>query len=76
MLFVITEEQRYKAYTYNIAGFALMTPVGKIVLNYMEIFKETGPIMFIINSLVALFLFTLGLTFIEIGRSILYIKRG
>ena len=75
MLFVIIEEQKYKAYTYNVAGFAMMTPLGKIVLDYYEILQMTGPIVFVINFLVSIFLFIAGLTFIELGRSILDEKR-
>ncbi len=71
---MITEEQKYKAYTYNIAGFALMTPLGKIVIDYIEIFKEVGPIMFGINLFIAFLLFLAGLTFIDMGRSILDVR--
>lgn len=71
---MITEEQRYRAYTYNIAGFALMTPLGKVVMDYINIFKEIGLVMFVINLLIAFLLFLAGLTFIEIGRSILNIR--
>ena len=73
--FVITEEQKYKAYTYNITGFALMSPLGKVFLNYISLFKEIGPEWFIFNFLLSLFLFFVGLTFVDHGRSILREKR-
>ena len=75
MLFVITEEQKYRAYTFNIAGFAMMTPLGKVVLDYVPIFRELGLGWFIFNVLLSLFLFIAGLTFIEHGRNMLEERR-
>ena len=73
--FVITEEQKYKAYTLNFAGFAMMTPLGKVVLDYVSVFRELGLGWFIFNVLLSLFLFITGLTFVDHGRSILVGKR-
>ena len=72
---MITEEQKYKAYTYNIAGFALMTPLGKIVLDYAALFKQMDLYVFVFNSFLALLLFCCGLTSIEVGRRILDTRR-
>ena len=68
---MITEEQRCRAYTINIAGFALMTPLGKIVLEYASLFKEMGLILFFLNVFISGILFIFGLTFVDHGRSIL-----
>ena len=75
MLFVTTEEQRYKAYSFNIAGFAMMTPLGKIVLDYVPIFRELGLGWFVFNVFLSLFLFIAGLTFVEHGRTMLEERR-
>lgn len=74
-MYVITEEQKYRAYTFNIAGFALMTPAGKVVLDFANIIKDLGYIGFFAYVLTSLLLFILGLTFIELGRSILNTRR-
>jgi|GEM_PF-1751382 len=72
---MITEEQRYRAYTLSIAGFALMTPLGKVFLEYFYIFREYGPILFFINLVISALLFLAGLTFVDHGRSILSERR-
>ena len=72
---MITEERKYKAYTLNIAGFALMTPLGKVSLEYIHMFREFGPVWFIFNVLLSLFLFIAGLTFVDYGRNLLKEKR-
>lgn len=72
---MVTEERRYKAYTLNIAGFALMTPLGKVFLDYVGIFKEIGLGWFIFNFVFSVFFFLVGLTFVDRGRSILEERR-
>ena len=72
---MITEEEKYKAYTFNFAGFALMTPAGKVVLDFSELFKTVGLSWVIFHGTVSILLFLLGLTFIKIGRSILHERR-
>ena len=69
---MISEEDKYKAYTFNIAGFAAMTPFGKIVLENVKLFYEIGPLALFINIIVGMILFVWGLTLIERGRTILY----
>ena len=68
---MITEEDKYRAYTYNIAAFACMAPLGKIFLENVKLFNELGPIGFIVDCLISLPLFILGLTLLEIGRRLL-----
>lgn len=71
----VTEEQKYRAYTYNIAGFALMTPLGKVILEYPILFEQMGSQRFLIYLLGTLLLFCWGLIFVEVGRNILYERR-
>lgn len=67
-----TDEQKYRAYTFNIAGFALMTPLGSIFLNPLTLLKEYSLMGRISYSLICLGLFFVGLKLIDIGRDILY----
>lgn len=66
----ITEEQKYRARDISFAGFALMTPLGKIVLDplFLNEFSLFGRVSYIFVSLV---LFLFGYRFLEIGRDIL-----
>lgn len=71
---VITEEQKYRAFTFNVAGFALMTPLGKVVLDFSDLIKNYGLDWFFAHIVISALLFLWGLTCIEKGRSILYRK--
>ena len=68
---MITEEDKYRAYTFNFAGFAAMTPFGRIVIENVKLFNELGPLCFFINLVVSICLFVWGLTLVEQGRTIL-----
>ena len=68
---MITEEDKYRAYTFNIAGFASMSLFGKIVIGNIKLFHELGPVWFTINCLISIPLLLLGLTLLEIGRRLL-----
>ncbi|MBI3589843.1 MAG: hypothetical protein HY094_00495 [Candidatus Melainabacteria bacterium] len=68
---MILERQKYSAYTFNVAGFALMTPVGRLFLQPLEIFKEYGLIMFMSYGIICLGLFLCGVFFILKGFEIL-----
>ncbi len=68
---MIYEEEKYRAYTFNFAGFTLMTPFGRLVLENVKLFQELGILWFLINLLGSIFLFVCGLTFVEQGRTIL-----
>ena len=37
---MITEEDKYKAYTFNFAGFASMTPFGKLILENIKLLND------------------------------------
>lgn len=72
---MVTEEQKYKAYTFNFGGFAMMAPFGKLWLDFYEIIKNIGLIGFIIYSIIAFGLLIVGLAHVEKGRAILSEKR-
>ena len=67
-----TDEEKYRAYTLNILGLGLTTPIGKIFFGFAGVLKENGMFGVIFYFVISLLLFLLGLTFIEMGRSILY----
>lgn len=72
---MITEEQKYKAFTFNVAGFALMTPLGKIILDFSDLIKNYGLGWFFAHLVISALLFIWGLTWVERGRIILSIKK-
>lgn len=72
---MITEEQKYKAYILSIAGFALMTPFGKLWLDFYEIVRNIGIGGFVGYTLICGCLFLGGLILVEHGRSMLIEKR-
>ena len=72
---MVTEEDKYRAYTYNIAAFACMAPLGKIFLENVKLFNDIGPIGFILSFLISLPLFIIGLTLLELGRRLLSRRR-
>lgn len=61
---MITEEQKYYAEILKIAGFALMTPLGKAILSIPE-FEPT--ISFFIFAVIALGLFGFGIILVFKG---------
>lgn len=68
---MITEEDKYRAYTFNVAGFASMTFFGKIVIENIKLFNELGLVWFTINCLISIPLLIFGLTLLELGRRLL-----
>ena len=72
---MITEEQKYKAYVLSVAGFALMTPFGKLWLDFYEVVRNIGVRGFIGYTLICGCLFLGGFILIEHGRSMLIEKR-
>ena len=69
---MVKEEQRYRAYTLNILGIGLTTPLGKVFFDLFKTVKDTGWGSAIFYFIVSIALFIAGLTFIEMGRRILY----
>jgi len=70
-----TKEYEYKAQAFQIAGFALMTPLGRIFLQPTTVFKEFNLFGFIIYLVFSFLIFLVGFIFIEQGRAILEEKR-
>ena len=66
-----TEPQKYRAYTFNIAGFALISPSGRIFFEPVALFKECGPILFFVYIIISLGLALLGLILLLKGYDIL-----
>ena len=59
--FVIDEIDKYLAYTFNVAGFALMTPLGKVVLEPVSTFNSFG-----LKGFVCYFIFCILLVFVGV----------
>ena len=76
MLSMVLERQKYSAYTFNVAGFALMSPMGRLFLQPLEVYKEYGIIMLIIYSIICFGLFLFGMILILKGFEILDIVEG
>lgn len=68
---MITEEQRYRAYTLNIFGFVLLTPAGKLFLEFREYLSNFGPVGFVIYLVICLGIAIVGFGLIELGRETL-----
>ena len=69
---MITEEQKYRAYTFNFAGFALITPSGKLILDALDMYKDFELSIFSIGYILFCFgLSIVGLWSIARGRDIL-----
>lgn len=73
---MVKEEQRYRAYTLNVLGIGLTTPLGKVFFDFFKIVKDTGWGSVTFYFTVSIGLFIVGLTFIEMGRRILYYTEG
>ena len=72
---MVTEEQKYRAYTLNIFGFIFLTPAGKLFLEFREYLSDLGQLGFVTYLGVCLGLVIIGLGIIEFGRATLDIKR-
>ena len=70
-MFMISESQKYTAQTFNIAGFALFAPLGKIVLEPVSTFHELGSVGFKWYLYFSILLAIVGILAIYFGRGIL-----
>ena len=68
---MIKEVDRYGAEIFKIAGFALMSPFGRIAIQPTVVFNELGMIGFIFYVLLSLFMFFAGLLLFLKGYDIL-----
>ena len=65
---VIEEVDKYLAYTFNFAGFALMTPLGKVALEPVSTFNSLGLKGFICYFVFCVLLLLVGTLLILHGR--------
>ena len=63
---MIEEYQKYRAEILRVAGFALMTPVGKLFLNMLELNFNLN-VQFFTNLFGSLMLFILGVILLHVG---------
>lgn len=68
---MITKEHEYMAQALQIAGFAMMTPFGKIILDPISTFNSFGANLFSWYLLASLVLMVMGFISIQRGRAIL-----
>lgn len=72
---MIYEVDKYNAEILKIAGFALMTPFGRIIVQPTIVFGEFNLIWFFIYVGFCLLLFFLGVVFVVRGYDILDLQR-
>lgn len=65
-----SEGDKYRAQTFNISGFALMSLLGKILMQPLETFNEYGLIGFICYTIFCAVLFICGFLLIQRGYEI------
>ena len=68
---MIKEVEKYGAEIFKIAGFACMSPFGRIIIQPSTVFNELGLIAFIFYMIFALFLVLIGLILLLKGYDIL-----
>ena len=68
---MVTKEQEYMSQAFQIAGFAMMAPFGKIILDPISTFHSFGAVFFFYYLLASLVSAIIGFIFIERGRDIL-----
>ena len=68
---MIKEIDRYSAEIFKISGFALMSPLGRVVIQPSVVFTEFGLKGFIFYSIFSLFLFFIGIIILIKGYDIL-----
>ena len=71
LISMIKEIDRYSAEILKIAGFALMTPFGRIIIQPSVVFNELGLIAFIFYTTFSLLLFFIGVIVLIKGYDIL-----
>lgn len=64
---MIKEYQKYGAEVFKIGGFALMTPLGRFVLDTLHFNFSNLTQSSVINIITSFLLFLLGIMFIQIG---------
>ena len=64
---MISEDRKYKSEFYKIAGLALMTPVCRFILNFIESGLTSSKSQLLINALASLLLFSFGIIAFQRG---------
>ena len=68
---MVAESKKYRAQFLQISGFCLMTPIGKLVLEFLDLGWNDLTIKFFFYLIVALVLTYFGIIFIIRGMEIL-----
>lgn len=68
---MVSEADKYLAYSCQIGSFALMAPAGNIVLRLLDLKLEDFNVKFFIYLLIAAFLFIIGIISLAKGYEIL-----
>ena len=71
----LKKEREYRSRTFNISGFALMTPLGHIFMDPIYIFTKFTLVWGCIYFISCFISFICGLYFIDTGHDILYKRR-
>lgn len=72
----MSNEEEYMAQAYQVAGFALMSPFGRMCLQPTVVFNEFNLIGFISYACFSVLAFLFGMISIEKGRAILNPREG
>ena len=71
LVVMVTEVQKYRASMFQIGGFGFMSPLGKVVLNFSEYELLDLHLQFLLNILISLLLFGLGIMLLIKGMETL-----
>ena len=74
-MLMITELQKYQAQFFQVSGFCLMTPLGKLVLDFLDFKLSDIDIKFIFYLLLTLLLTFFGIILVIHGMEILEERR-
>lgn len=64
---MISEDRKYQSDIFKITGFALMTPLGRFVLNLLELGPRGDIVSFVLNVIGSFILFFFGIIAIQRG---------
>lgn len=67
---MITEDKKYRAEVFKICGIALMSPMGRFVLGFLEKGLQDVDIQFFIDLAGSFILFCFGIIVIQVGYEI------
>lgn len=73
---MVAEYQKYRAEVYKILGIAFMTPLGKLVLNFLSDGPETVNENLALNLFGSFLLLVIGIIMLQIGFESVMNKNG